>query len=63
MAKFLSKIVQPIDGYLLASPSYSPENQHNGGSYKTVRCASAQQMTYENHLDTLKAAVALGLTA
>ena len=63
MAKFLSKIVQPIDGYLLASPSYSPENQHDGGSYKTVGCAFDQQMIYENHLDTLKAADALGLTA
>lgn len=62
MAKFLSKVVVEKDGFLLADPSYSPEQRSKKDNlhYQTVGSAFDQQMIYENHLDALKAAKILG---
>ncbi len=65
MDKFLSKTVTQVDGKLLASPSASPEQCINGvypNYYHTVGCMFDQQMIYENHSDTIKAAELLGIT-
>lgn len=57
MAKFLSKTLKDDgEGHLLASPSASPEQRHNGEYYHTVGCTFDQSMIYENHNDLLKAA-------
>lgn len=61
MSEFLSKTVIDTLGFLLASPSASPEQEvrdSNGKShyYITTGCAFDQQMIYENHADVLKAA-------
>lgn len=57
MAKFLSKTLKPSpDGFLLADPSASPEQRHNGVHYRTKGCTFDQSMIYENHNDVLKAA-------
>lgn len=62
MANFLSKVLIEQDGALLAGVSGSPEQFHNGVAYTTVGCAFDQQMIWENHNDTLKAAELLGIT-
>lgn len=57
MAKFLSKTLKPSeDGWLLADPSSSPENQHNGSPYQTKGCTFDQGMIWENFNDLLTAA-------
>lgn len=57
MAKFLSKTLKPNEeGWLLANPSSSPENQHNGVPYQTVGCTFDQGMIWENFNDLLAAA-------
>lgn len=57
MAKFLSKTLKPTDeGYLLADPSSSPEQYHNGTTYQTKGCAFDQGMIWESFHDLLKAA-------
>jgi alpha-L-fucosidase 2 len=62
MAQFLSKVVVEKDGFLLASPSYSPEQRSRVTKlhYPTIGSAFDQQMIYENHNDALKAATLLG---
>jgi len=65
MDKFLNKVLVEQDGKLLASPSASPEQCINGvypNYYHTVGCMFDQQMIYENHADTIKAAEILGVT-
>lgn len=65
MDKFLNKVLIDVDGKLLASPSASPEQCINGvypNYYHTIGCMFDQQMIYENHLDTIKAAEILGIT-
>ena len=60
MARFLSQTLeQQADGKWLVANSASPENANN---YRTVGTAFDQQMVYENHLVTLRAAEALGYT-
>ena len=60
MAKFLSKTLKPDgEGHLLADPSSSPENRHNGVHYQTKGCAFDQGMIWENFNDLLNAAVIL----
>ena len=57
MAKFLSKTLKPTEeGYLLADPSSSPEQYHNGTTYQTKGCAFDQEMIWESFHDALKAA-------
>ena len=57
MSKFLSKTLRPSpDGFLLAEPSASPEQRHQGEYYQTKGCTFDQSMIYENHNDVLKAA-------
>ena len=57
MAKFLSKTLKPTEeGYLLADPSSSPEQYHNGTTYQTKGCAFDQGMIWESFHDVLKAA-------
>ncbi len=57
MAKFLSKTLKPTEeGYLLADPSSSPEQYHNGTTYQTKGCAFDQEMIWESFHDVLKAA-------
>jgi len=71
MANFLSKtLVEQEDGKWLVASSASPENftgtDPETGKYiyyRTVGTAFDQQMVYENHLVTLKAAEQLGYTA
>ena len=69
MANFLSKTLKEYDGKWLVASSASPENNigtdANGKYiyYRTVGTAFDQQMVYENHLVTLKAAELLGYTA
>ena len=64
MAKFLSKTVEEHDGKLLVTYSASPE-QFETCEYlryhPTVGCAFDQQLIWENHKDTLKAAEILGI--
>lgn len=56
MAKFLSKTLKPSsDGFLLADPSSSPEQKHNGGNYQTKGCTFDQGMIWENFRDLLEA--------
>ena len=55
-ANFASRFVQSIDGKLLAKPSSSPEQKLRN----TVGTTFDQQMFYENHHNTLKAAQILG---
>lgn len=60
MAKFLSKTLKPTEeGYLLADPSSSPEQYHNGSTYQTKGCAFDQGMIWESFHDVLKAAAIL----
>ena len=61
VANFLSKSLIERDGFLLAHPSASPENRHDGAHYQTTGSAFDQQMIYENHRDTLEAAEILGI--
>ena len=68
VSKFLSKSLIEKDGLLLAHPSASPENRvkdenerFGGVHYQTTGCAFDQQMTYENHKDTIAAAEILGI--
>ena len=65
VSKFLSKSLIKSDDLLLIFPSASPENRHTaekGGNHiQTTGCAFDQQMTYENHKDTIKAAEILGI--
>lgn len=56
MAKFLTKVVKPYNGLLLASPSSSPEQKVNNQNYETIGCAFDQEMIYESEMDVLKAA-------
>lgn len=57
MAKFLSKTLKPTeDGYLLATPSSSPEQYHEGKPYQTSGCTFDQGMIWESFNDVLKAA-------
>lgn len=57
MAKFLSKTLKPTeDGYLLATPSSSPEQYHEGKPYQTNGCTFDQAMIWESFNDVLKAA-------
>lgn len=63
MAKFLSKTLKPTtEGYLLAAPSSSPEQRHNGEHYQTKGCAFDQCMIWESFHDVLKAADILKTT-
>lgn len=60
MAKFLSKTLKPDkEGHLLASPSSSPENKHNGVYPQTIGCTFDQGMIWENFNDLLNAAALL----
>ena len=66
VANFLSKSLIKKDGLLLAHPSASPEQRHAGAKQgdphiQTTGCAFDQQMTYENHKDTIAAAEVLGI--
>lgn len=57
MAKFYSKVVKPAEGgLLLADPSSSPEQVHNGEYYPTKGCIFDQSMIENNYRDVLKAA-------
>lgn len=57
MAKFLSKTLKPAEGgYLLADPSFSPEQKHDGSYYRSKGCAFDQGMIWESYHDVLKAA-------
>ena len=55
-ANFVSRFVKEIDGALLAKPSSSPEQKKRD----TIGTTFDQQMFYENHHNTLKAARILG---
>lgn len=56
MAKFLSKTLKPdANGLLLADPSSSPEQRHNGAHYQTKACTFDQGMIWENFRDLLEA--------
>ena len=55
-ANFVSRFVQDFDGALLAKPSSSPEQKRRN----VVGTTFDQQMFYENHHNTLKAAEILG---
>ena len=57
-ANFVSRFVQEIDGALLANPSSSPEQKKRN----TIGTTFDQQMFYENHHNTLKAAKILNRT-
>ena len=61
VSKFLSKSLIKSDDLLLIFPSASPEQRDNNGHIQTTGCAFDQQMTYENHKDTIKAAEILGI--
>lgn len=57
MAKFLSKTLKfSNDGFLLADPSSSPEQFHQGKTYQTKGCTFDQGMIWENYHDLLVAA-------
>ncbi len=64
LSRFYTKVVDDYDGALLATFSASPE-QFTGevwnNYYHTVGCAFDQQMIYENGLDFLNLAKAVGL--
>lgn len=56
MSKFLSKTLKSSDdGFLLADPSSSPEQRHNGEYYQTIGCTFDQGMIWENFRDLLEA--------
>lgn len=57
-ANFLSRMLEDVDGKLLAKPSSSPENANN---LQTVGTTFDQQEIYENDRDTIAAARVLGL--
>ncbi len=60
-ANFVSRFVQEIDGKLLAKPSSSPEQYLEGKRKReSIGTTFDQQMFYENHHNTLKAAKVLG---
>lgn len=60
-ANFLSRMVQDYDGKLLISPSSTPEQvDANKQGIQSVGTTFDQQMIYENHRNTLKAAEILG---
>lgn len=60
MSKYYSKMLKPSpDGFLLANPSASPEQVHNGKYYQTVGCTFDQSMIEDNYRDVLKAAAIL----
>ena len=59
MARFLCKVLKPVDDLLLSDPSASPEQRHDGAYWQSVGCAFDQQMIWENHHDTIQAAAAL----
>lgn len=62
-ANFASRFVQDIDGKLLAKPSSSPEQYLEGKKKReSIGTTFDQQMFYENHHNTLKAAKILGRT-
>lgn len=62
-ANFVSRFVKEIDGKLLAKPSSSPEQYLEGKKRReTTGTTFDQQMFYENHHNTLKAAKILGRT-
>jgi alpha-L-fucosidase 2 len=62
-ANFVSRFVQEIDGVLLAKPSSSPEQYLEGKRKReSIGTTFDQQMFYENHHNTLKAAKILGRT-
>lgn len=61
MAKFLTKTLKlSPDGFLLADPSSSPEQRHNGVHYQTKGCTFDQGMIWENFRDLLEASKVLG---
>ena len=55
-ANFVSRFVKDVDGVLLANPSSSPEQKLRN----TIGTTFDQQMFYENHHNTLEAALILG---
>lgn len=60
-ANFVSRFVQEIDGALLAKPSSSPEQYLEGKKKReSIGTTFDQQMFYETHYHTLKAAKILG---
>jgi len=59
-AIFMTKVMEPYGDKLLADPSASPEQLHNGVYYVTVGTAWDQQNAYEMHKDAIKFAEILG---
>ena len=59
-ALFMTKVMEPYGDYLLADPSASPEQQHNGQSYVSVGTAWDQQNAYEMHKNAIDLAKELG---
>ncbi len=61
-AVFMTKVMEPHDGLLLADPSASPEQEVTvgGGYYVTVGTAWDQQNAYEVHKDAIAMAKVLG---
>lgn len=61
-AVFMTKVMEPHDGLLLADPSASPEQETTigGGYYVTVGTAWDQQNAYEVHKDAIAMAKVLG---
>ncbi len=60
MAKFLSKTLKPQpDGTLLVDPSFSPEQIHQQGYYRSKGCIFDQSMILETYRDLLIAATIL----
>ncbi len=59
-AMFMTKVLEPHDGLLLADPSASPEQQVDGQYYVTVGTAWDQQNAYEMHKDAIAMAKTLG---
>lgn len=55
---FLSRVLTDTLGYLLATPSSSPEQYAKSTKqpYRTIGCAFDQQMIYENHRDAIECA-------
>lgn len=56
MARFLSKTLEERGDALLVTCSASPEQQQDKAFFMTEGCAFDQQMVWENHRDTIKAA-------
>lgn len=59
-ASFMSRVMEPYGDYLLANPSASPEQFHNGSLYVTVGSGWDQQNGYEINKDAIKLAQILG---